>query len=121
MSEEWLGGILSERADKLIMSVKSPSGQGRSMYNRDESPYQRARRRFSQTLSDTEGKRQASMNAGRLTVATKRGIERATNRSDRTDQWAPDGPDNPTGASWTYETDYPKTDYHARRRRASGR
>ena len=91
------------------------------MYNRDESPYQRARRRSEQESSDATKKRGERMNAGRLTVATKRGIERATNRSDRTDRYAPDGPDNPTGASWTYETDYPKTDYHARRRRASGR
>lgn len=123
MSEAWIDGILDEAADNVIMTVKSPSGQERSKIrkgasrpsdsHRHENPEQIANRRFSQQLSDREKERQERMRAGRLTVATKRGIDRATNRSDRTDF-------TPGSALRANERDELPTDYRARRRRAKG-
>lgn len=128
MSEEWKEDIL-EKADNIIMTVTSPTGEKRSKiykgasiesdYHRHENPSQIADRRFSERLDQKERERQARMAAGRLTVATKRGIEAATNRSAdnpiRRNQFVP--------GSSTREIergDVP-TDYRARRRRASGR
>ena len=124
MSEEWRDEILGEATDNVIMTVKSPSGQERSKIrkgawgpsdsHRHENPEQIANRRFSQQLADRKKERQERMRAGRLTVATKRGIEAATNKSDRTDFT----PDSSLRAN---ERDELPTDYRARRRRASGR
>jgi hypothetical protein len=123
MSEEWIDSILDEAADNVIMTVKSPSGQERSKIykgasrpsdsHRHENPEQIANRRFSQQLSDKENARKERMRAGRLTVATKRGIDRATNRSDRTDFI-------PGSALRANERDESPTDYRARTRRAKG-
>lgn len=124
MSEAWIDEILDEAADNVIMTVKSPSGQERSKVrkgawgpsdsHRHEKPEQIANRRFSQQLADRKKEREERMRAGRLTVATKRGIERATNKSDRTDF-------TPGSALRANERDEQPTDYRARRRRASGR
>ena len=71
-----------------------------------------------QLLSDRKNKKKSEMAAGRLTVATKRGIEKATNRSN-------DGPGGdefaPGSALRRREEDDQPTDYRARKRRASGR
>lgn len=128
MSEEWIDEILDEAADNVIMTVKSPSGQERSKIrkgasrpsdsHRHENPEQIANRRFSQQLSDREKERQERMRAGRLTVATKRGIEAATNRSND----GVGGNRFVQGSSVrARERDDMPTDYRARRRRASGR
>jgi hypothetical protein len=127
MSEEWREEILDERKHP-IMTVTSPTGETRSKkrpgatvdsdYHRHEKPDEIDRRRFSQQLSDAEKKRKSKMDAGRLTVATKRGIEKATNRSN-------DGPGGgefaPGSALRRREEDDQPTDYRARKRRASGR
>ena len=71
-----------------------------------------------QLLSDRKNKKKSEMAAGRLTVATKRGIEKATNRSN-------DGPGGdefaPGSALRRREEDDQPTDYRARNRRARGR
>jgi hypothetical protein len=127
MSEEWREEILDERKHP-IMTVTSPTGETRSKkrpgatvdsdYHRHEKPDEIDRRRFSQQLSDAEKERKSKMDAGRLTVATKRGIEKATNRSN-------DGPGGgefaPGSALRRREEDDQPTDYRARKRRASGR
>ena len=124
MSEEWREEIIDEATDNVIMTVKSPSGQERSKIrkgawgpsdsHRHENPEQIANRRFSQQLADRKKEHQERMRAGRLTVATKRGIEAATNKSDRTDF-------TPGSSLRAHERDELPTDYRARRRRASGR
>lgn len=120
MSEEWLDGILDEAvigAKKgTIRSVIEKGGKsikyvqsGGDIVAGDRSAQERS------ATADKERERQARMAAGRLTVATKRGIERATNRSERTNEWVP-------GSSLkAHERDDLPTDYRARRRRASGR
>lgn len=128
MSEEWRDEIIDEAADNVIMTVRSPSGQERSKirkgasrpsdYHRHETPEQIARRRFSQQLADRGKEREERMRAGRLTVATKRGIEAATNRSND----GIGGNKFVQGSSLrAKERDDQPTDYRARRRRASGR
>ncbi len=128
MSEEWRQEILDEAADNVIMTVKSPSGQERSKIfkgasrpsdsHRHENPEQIANRRFSQQLADRKKEREERMRAGRLTVATKRGIEAATNRSND----GVGGNRFVQGSSLrARERDDQPTDYRARRRRASGR
>lgn len=99
--EEWVDSLIEEGYDlseyswddmyeiyeaNVVMSVTSPSGKERSVSrirSGQETPEQIRNRRFSQTLADREKERKSKMNAGRLTVATKRGIELATNRSER--------------------------------------
>jgi len=127
MSEEWIGEILDERKHP-IMTVTSPTGETRSKkrpgatvdsdYHRHEKPDEIDRRRFSQQLSDAEKKRKSKMDAGRLTVATKRGIEKATNRSN---DGLGGGEFAPGSALRRREEDDQPTDYRARKRRASGR
>jgi len=128
MSEEWREEIIDEAADNVIMTVKSPSGQERSKIrkgatgpsdsHRHENPEQIANRRFSQKLDDKKREREQRMAAGRLTVATKRGIEAATNRSND----GVGGNKFVQGSSLrARERDDLPTDYRARRRRASGR
>ena len=126
MSEAWVESIVERKHP--IMSVTSASGENRSKKrpgatvdsdsHEHENPDQIERRRFSQQLSDRKNKRESEMAAGRLTVATKRGIEKATNRSN-------DGPGGdefaPGSALRRREEDDQPTDYRARRRRASGR
>ena len=128
MSEEWIDEILDEAADNVIMTVKSPSGQERSKIrkgasrpsdsHRHENPEQIANRRFSQQLADRKKEHEERMRAGRLTVATKKGIEAATNISN-------DGVGGNRfvqgSSARARERDDIPTDYRARRRRASGR
>jgi hypothetical protein len=127
MSEEWREDII-ERSHP-IMSVTSPTGEKRSKkrpgatvdsdYHEHENPEQIKNRRFSQQLSDRKKKRESEMAAGRLTVATKRGIEKATNRSN--DSRVGRNEFSPGSALRRREEDDQPTDYRARRRRASGR
>jgi hypothetical protein len=127
MSEAWVESIVERKHP--IMSVTSPTGEKRSKkrpgatvdsdYHEHENPDQIKSRRFSQQLSDRKKKKESEMTAGRLTVATKRGIEKATNRSNDSrvggNEFAPDS------ALRRREEDDQPTDYRARRRRASGR
>ena len=127
MSEEWRQSIVERKHP--IMSVTSPTGEKRSKkrpgatvdsdYHEHENPDQIERRRFSQKLSDKKKKRESEMDAGRLTVATKRGIEKATNRSN--DSRVGGNEFAPGSALRRREEDDQPTDYRARRRRASGR
>jgi hypothetical protein len=125
MSEGWVDSIVESYpiGDKVgrqpIMRVVSPDGVERSKirkgawgpsdYYMHENPKEIANRRFHQHLTDKEREREQRMAAGRATVARKRGIDKATNRSDRYDRYE------------DYTTDEPSTDYRARKRRASGR
>ena len=77
---------IEEAADNVIMSVKSPSGKPRSvsrLRTNSERPSETDARRFSQMLSDRGKKRESDVQAQRFAYLTKRGIERATNRSER--------------------------------------
>jgi hypothetical protein len=123
MSEAWIESIVERKHP--IMSVTSASGENRSKkrpgatvdsdYHEHENPDQIERRRFSQQLSDRKKKRESEMAAGRLTVATKRGIEKATNRSERTTGHTPNSNLQP------HERDDSFSNRNARRRRESGR
>ena len=133
MSEAWIESIVEEILDEAVR------GSGRSIGDRitgndirgvtrgNKSVYKKPKwkddvenkvDREVQLLSDRKKKRESEMAAGRLTVATKRGIEKATNRSN-------DGPGgdefSPGSALRRREEDDQPTDYRARRRRASGR
>jgi hypothetical protein len=133
MSEAWIESIVEEILDEAVR------GSGRSIGDRitgndirgvtrgNKSVYKKPKwkddvenkvDREVQLLSDRKKKRESEMAAGRLTVATKRGIEKATNRSN-------DGPGGdefaPGSALRRREEDDQPTDYRARRRRASGR
>jgi hypothetical protein len=123
MSEEWKQDIVERKHP--IMSVTSPTGEKRSKkrpgatvdsdYHEHENPDEIETRRFSQQLSDRKKNRESKMAAGRLTVATKRGIEKATNRSERTTGHTPNSNLQP------HERDDSFSNRNARRRRASGR
>ena len=76
MSEAWIGSIV----EKTIVSVE---GGGKRKYTQSKDDM-KADAQSSKERSDAAEhgrKRKSEMNAGRLTVATKRGIEKATNRS----------------------------------------
>jgi hypothetical protein len=117
MSESWVESIIDEAA--TIMAVKSPKGEDRKvskLRSGQETSQQIQKRAFSQMLSDRQKERQNRMNSGRATVARKRGIEKATNRSERLHDFVPGE------AHYRIEDDGTiPTDYRARRRRASGR
>jgi hypothetical protein len=117
MSESWVESIIDEAA--TIMAVKSPKGEDRKVSkfrSGQETSQQIQNRAFSQMLSDRQKERQNRMNSGRATVARKRGIEKATNRSERLHDFVPGE------AHYRIEDDGTiPTDYRARRRRASGR
>jgi hypothetical protein len=109
MSEEWIDGILDEAQ---IMSVSGPGGL-KHMINRNVLKLQNAASRERQERQAKAKSEKESRNAERLDAANKRGIDRATNRSDRTDFI-------PGSALRANERDEPSTDYRARRRRAKG-
>ena len=78
MSEGWVESIVDEAA--TIMAVKSPKGEDRKvskLRSGQETSQQIQKRAFSQQLSDNQKERQKRMNAGRATVARKRGMEMA--------------------------------------------
>jgi hypothetical protein len=110
MSEAWIDEILDEAQ---IMSVSGPGGL-KHMINPNVLKLQNAAAKEAQGRKARETAAKEAKNADRLTAATKKGIEAATNRSDRTDF-------TPGSALRANERDEQPTDYRARRRRASGR
>ncbi len=129
MSEEWREEILDEavRGSGRSIGDRITGNDIRGVTRGNKSVYKKPKwkddvenkvDREVQLLSDRKKKKKSEMDAGRLTVATKRGIEKATNRSN-------DGPGGdefaPGSAVRRREEDDQPTDYRARRRRASGR
>lgn len=110
MSEEWIDTILDEAQ---IMSVSGKGGL-KYMINPKILRAQNAAAKEAQGRKAREKAAKEAQNAERLNAANKRGIDRATNRSDRTDFIS-------GSALRAHERDEPSTDYRARRRRASGR
>jgi hypothetical protein len=94
------------------MSVSGPGGL-KHMINRNVLKLQNAAAKEAQGRKAKEKSEKESRNAERLDAANKRGIDRATNRSDRTDFIS-------GSALRAHERDEPSTDYRARRRRAKG-
>ena len=129
MSEEWREEILDEAVrgsgrsigDRITGNdIRGVTRKGKTVYKKPQwkdDVENKVDREF-QLLSDKKNKKKSEMDAGRLTVATKRGIEKATNRSN-------DGPGGgefaPGSALRRREEDDQPTDYRARNRRARGR
>lgn len=109
MSEEWIDEIIDEAQ---IMSVSGPGGL-KHMINPNVLKLQNAAAKERQGRQARERAAKEARNAARLDDANKSGIDRATNRSDRTDF-------TPGSALRANERDELPTDYRARRRRAKG-
>ena len=110
MSEAWIDGILDEAQ---IMSVYNKDKGVIKKINPNILRLQNAAARERQGRQETERSATNARNAARLDAANKRGIDRATNRSNRTDF-------TPGSALRANERDELPTDYRARRRRAKG-
>ncbi len=110
MSEAWIDGILDEAQ---IMSVYNKDKGVIKKINPNILRLQNAAARERQGRQETERSATNARNAARLDAANKRGIDRATNRSDRTDF-------TPGSALRANERDELPTDYRALRRRAKG-
>lgn len=110
MSEAWIDGILDEAQ---IMSVYNKDKGVIKKINPNILRLQNAAARERQGRQERERSATNAQNAERLDAANKRGIDRATNRSDRSEF-------TPGSALKTNERDELPTDYRARRRRAKG-
>ena len=110
MSEAWIDGILDEAQ---IMSVYNKDKGVIKKINPNILRLQNAAARERQGRQETERSATNARNAARLDAANKKGIDRATNRSDRTDF-------TPGSALRANERDESPTDHGARRRRAKG-
>jgi hypothetical protein len=110
MSEAWVESIV----EKTIVSVE---GDGKRKYTQSKGDMKADAQSAKEKSDAVEHgrKRKTEMDAGRLTVATKRGIEKATNRSERTTGYAPNSNSQP------HERDDSFSNRNARRRRESGR
>ena len=110
MSEEWRQSIVEE----TIVSVEG-GGKRKYTQSKDDMKADAQSAKERSDAAEHRRKRKSEMDAGRLTVATKRGIEKATNRSERTTGYVPNSRLHP------HERDDSFANRNARRRRASGR